>query len=647
MAQSVETLFGPDSRLAKHISGFAPRQQQRDLALAVEQALAKDHVLVAEAGTGVGKTFAYLVPAVASGKKVIVSTGTKTLQDQLFFKDMPVVVDALADPVDVALLKGRANYLCLYRMEQAARATADLRPFEQATLRKIRAWSKQTNDGDISEFSGLNDSGNLHAQITSTPDNCLGSECQDYEKCFLMKARRKAQEADVVVVNHHLLMADISLKAGGFGELLPTADAIILDEAHQVPEVATQFFGTSVSSGQLLELARDTQIEQLTAAKDYPVLADAARAVEKAVRDTRLVFADRPMRMPWQEVLRQRNQEGTAEAHFSALLDELINLQAELEKMAERSAGLEACHRRAADLEATLRQVLRADPEDGDIRWLETYTRNFHLHLTPLELGERFQQVINANPAAWIFTSATLSVANDFSHFTERLGLDPDETLQLDSPFPYDENAWFFVPKGLPDPREDGYTEAVVEEALPILQASKGRAFMLFTSYRALNIASAALRDRVNFPLFVQGEGARNKLLEDFRKSGDGILLGTSSFWEGVDVRGSALSLVIIDKLPFAAPNDPITQARTAAMRQAGRDPFGEYQLPQAVITLKQGVGRLIRDTSDTGALMICDPRLLRKRYGHTFLDSLPNMARTRDPEDVVTFFAELAEEDE
>lgn len=644
MAHSVEDLFGEDSRLAKHITGFAPREQQKALALAVENALAEQSVLVAEAGTGVGKTFAYLVPAVASGKKVIVSTGTKTLQDQLFFKDLPVVVDALAEPIDVALLKGRNNYLCLYRMEHAARATADLRPYEQSVLRKIRAWSKQTKDGDLSDFAGLNDSGQLHSQVTSTADNCLGSECQDYEKCFLMKARRKAQEADLVVVNHHLLMADVSLKAGGFGEILPTADAVILDEAHQVPEVATQFFGTSLSSGQLLELARDTQVEQLTSAKDYPALADAARLLEKQVRDTRLVFPEKTMRMPWQEVTRHRNPLGNADDHFTELLEVLISLQAELEKMAPRSPGLEACHRRASDMEGVLREILLSNPADGDIRWLETYTRNFHLHLTPLELGERFQQVINANPAAWVFTSATLSVANDFIHFTERLGLDPDETLQLDSPFPYDENAWFYVPKGLPDPRDQGYTEAVVEEALPLLNASKGRAFLLFTSYRALNIASAMLRDRSNFPLFVQGEGPRNKLLEDFRESGNGILLGTSSFWEGVDVRGSALSLVIIDKLPFAAPNDPITQARTAAMRQAGKDPFGEYQLPQAVIALKQGVGRLIRDTTDTGVLMIADPRLLRKRYGYTFLESLPNMARTRDPADVEAFFQELDE---
>ncbi len=631
----IHTILSADGPFAELIPGYAPRVQQQELAEAVASALERHEVFIAEAGTGTGKTFAYLVPALLSGQKVIISTGTKNLQDQLFHKDLPLVRQALGVPVEVALLKGRANYLCLHRMELAMAEGRFRSRSEVADLQLVREWSGRTRSGDIAELTDLAEDAPLWPQVTSTGDNCLGSECGQYDDCHLMQARRRAQEADVLVVNHHLLFADMALKGEGFGELLPGANAFILDEAHQLPETASNFFGTAVSGNQLLELAGDSIAEDLREAGESGRLRSAAEHVQKTVKDLRLAFGVEQRRGAWREVAQLPG--------FQAALNEvdtaLKELHAQLKPLAARGKGLESCLRRCEDLMARYAQVSSA-AADGQVHWYETHTRSFSLNLTPMDVAELFQAQVSARPCAWVFTSATLAVGDSFEHFTHRLGLNEAKTHRWDSPFDFARQALLYVPPEMPDPNSYGYTAAVVEQALPVLEASRGRAFILFTSHRALQEAAGLLEGRIDYPLLVQGQMPRSRLLEQFRALGNAVLLGTGSFWEGVDVRGEALSCVIIDKLPFASPGDPVLQARIEAMREQGGNPFMEYQLPQAVITLKQGVGRLIRDVNDRGVLMLCDPRLGSKSYGRVFIDSLPPMSKTRKLEVVQRFFA-------
>ncbi|MCW8840805.1 MAG: ATP-dependent DNA helicase [Gammaproteobacteria bacterium] len=614
-----------DGPFARLLPGYAVRTQQQEMASAVEQALAQEGLLVAEAGTGTGKTFAYLVPALLSGKRVIISTGTRNLQDQLFHKDVPLVRKALAVPVDVALLKGRANYLCLHRMELAQSEGRFLSRSQLAELQQVKKWATQTHSGDIAELHDLSEESPLWSQITSTADNCLGNECDYLERCHLAHARRRAQEADVLVVNHHLLFADMALKDEGFGELLPGANAFIIDEAHQLPDTASNFFGTTISANQLLELARDTIAEDLKEAGESRQLRLFAEKLEKAVRDMRLVFDVNPTRGSWRD-LSGRETVQAASDEVTACLASLFGC---LKPLAVRGKGLEACFERAELLQQRFTLLTGPTPE-GFIHWFETHTRSFSLNLTPMDVATLFRAQLDAHPASWVFTSATLAVGESFDHFTHQLGLERATTARWESPFDYPHQALLYVPENMPEPNSPGYTEAVVEQALPVIEASGGRTFLLFTSHRALKQAAELIRERIGYPLLVQGEAPRTVLLDRFRELGNAVLLGTGSFWEGVDVRGEALSCVIIDKLPFASPGDPVLQARIEAMRRAGGNPFMEYQLPQAVITLKQGVGRLIRDVNDRGVLMLCDPRLGSKGYGRVFIDSLPPMSKTR-----------------
>lgn len=635
---SATDILGSNGQLAQQLEGFAPRRVQQELAEAVSDALTHKSILVAEAGTGTGKTFAYLVPAMLSGQKVIISTGTKNLQDQLFKRDVPVVRDALAVPVSVALLKGRGNYLCVHRLAlaEAGRYTSH----EQADkVRRIRNWAGRTHNGDIAECSDISESDIVWAQVTSNSENCLGQECPSFDDCHLINARRAAQAADIVVVNHHLLLSDMALKEEGFGELLPAADAFIIDEAHQLADVASNFFGQAISGNQLLELARDIDTEFRRDINEGDEIIRATEQLQKQVRDLRLAFGQAQRRAAWSEV----SQQSDIQALVTAVEEQLESIQRILHPLAERSKGLESCERRCADLLATFIALTGECPEDH-IHWFETHKRSFSLHLTPLSVADYFQKQMLEVSAAWIFTSATLAVGKSFSHFTDRLGLQELTSAQWESPFDYAEQALFYVPKGLPEPSASAYTEAVIKAALPVLAASEGRAFLLFTSYRALTEAATLLNEQADYPLFVQGDAPRDILLHRFRNTPHAVLLGTSSFWEGVDVRGEALSCVIIDKLPFASPGDPVLKARIDAMRKMGINAFMEYQLPDAVIALKQGAGRLIRDVHDRGVLMICDPRLLNKPYGRLFLDSLPPMARTRDPQQVEKFFVQQAD---
>jgi ATP-dependent DNA helicase DinG len=632
VSDAAADLLGPDGPFAREVPGFAPRAVQQAMAAVVEDAIADRRTLIAEAGTGTGKTFAYLVPALESGRRIIISTGTKALQDQLFHRDLPRVRSVLGARVSAALLKGRANYACLHRLDQAGKDDAYLGRDGHAQLQLVRAWAARSASGDRAELVEVAEDSTLWPRVTSTTDQCLGAECPFFSDCFVVKARRAAQEADIVVVNHHLLFADLAIKQEGFGEILPGAHAFILDEAHQVPELAGQFFSVSLSARQLTELARDALAECAGVSGALAALQPAIDAIAPAVRRLRLALDPLPARGAFGPV------ESAARAELAGLDAALAALADALGGHAERSRGLDSVHERAVAQHARL-AALRDGEAQGWVRWYEVTAQGFALNTTPLDLAAPLRELRAKSGAAWIFTSATLSVAGRFDHYARQLGLDEAVTLSLDSPFDYARQALAYLPPGLPDPAAPDYTARVVEAAQPVLAASGGRAFFLFTSHRALRRAAELLEGRVDYPLFVQGSAPRHRLLEDFRRSGNGVLLGAASFWEGVDVAGEALSCVIIDKLPFAAPDDPVLVARLDALREAGGNPFTAWQVPAAVIALKQGVGRLIRDVHDRGVLMLCDPRLTTRGYGRLFLASLPPLPRTREIGDVEEFF--------
>ena len=630
----LDSFFSQNGALSKVISGYLPRKSQLEMASSIADAIKAKENLIAEAGTGTGKTFAYLVPAILSQKQVIISTGTKNLQDQLFNKDLPVIRKAISIPFKAALLKGRANYLCPYRLETALNSSFGYSKEDAAALSQIKTWSKRTKIGDISEISDVEENDPIWSQATSTVDNCLGQDCPDYSDCFLVKARKKAQESEIIVVNHYLLCADWSLRETGFGELLPDAEVVIIDEAHQLSEIASNFLGLSISARQLNEFASDTLAEFHKDAKDMPDLRTACEDLQFEVKDLRLAFGMEIKRGEWKEI------EGNPKisAALTSLHQQLKRLAEQLELASVRSKGLETCFDRVEEFESQLDSMINNDSGKW-IRWYETFNKSVTLTKTPLDIAAEFDMFMQQHKASWIFTSATLSVANNFTHFSKGLGLQDTESKSWESPFDFATQSLFYHPKGLPKPTESDFTEKIVEFALPVLKASKGRAFFLFTSHRALKIAAQLLEDKIEYPLLVQGTRAKAVLLDQFKEQGNAILLATSSFWEGVDVRGDALSCVIIDKLPFASPGEPVLKARLDAMKLQGKNPFFEHQLPSAVIALRQGVGRLIRDVNDNGVLMVCDPRLLKRAYGQQFLDSVPAMKRTRIIEDVEAFF--------
>lgn len=635
----IDSIFSKESVLSSHIAGFRLRPQQLEMAHAIADTIANHRILVVEAGTGTGKTLAYLVPALLAGGKVIISTGTKTLQDQLFNRDIPTVRGALKVPVTVALLKGRANYVCHYHLEKCLQDThlTFVDREEIGYLSLIERYARNSKDGDKSGLREVPENAAIWQMVTSTRDNCLGSECPNHKQCFVMEARKQALAADVVVVNHHLFFADVMLRDEGLSELLPACNTVIFDEAHQLPETASLFFGESISTSQLLDLARDAKIEALMGARDFLPLPDAIASMDKAVRDLRLTIAEENTRIALTEVKRYPD--------FIPALDLLVQqltlLLKLLENQAERSEGLENCRMRAAS-HLYLLQRWRDDSEMGDyVRWIEVFHQALQLNATPLSIADIFQKQLTSSLRAWVFTSATLSVKKDFSHYNHEMGLSAVQTASWDSPFDYAKQALLYVPQGLPEPQHKTYTDQVVAAALPVLRASRGRAFFLCTSLRAMQRVYELLQatEDFDFPLLLQGQGSRTYLLDRFRETENAVLIGSQSFWEGVDVRGEALSLVIIDKLPFAPPDDPVLSARIEKMAQEGRNPFMEYQLPRAVINLKQGAGRLIRDEADRGVLMICDPRLISKSYGRQIWQSLPPMKRTRDLAEVEYFF--------
>ncbi|MFT3758008.1 ATP-dependent DNA helicase [Thauera sp.] len=643
----IAAVFAESGPLAAAIPGFRARPQQIEMAQQIAEAIRAHRVLVAEAGTGTGKTFAYLAPALLAGGKVIVSTGTKTLQDQLFNRDLPTVRAALKVPVSIALLKGRANYVCHYHLDRNARDGRFLTPQDAADLRAIARFAQITQSGDKAECTDVREDSMAWLAATSTRDNCLGQDCPNKEECFVMQARRNAMEADVVVVNHHLFFADVMLRDEGMGELLPACNAVIFDEAHQLPETASLFFGESVSTAQVLELARDTRSETVAAARDCVAMIDQSRNLEKAARDLRLVFGNDSARL---SATQAAEREGF-DAQVEALEKALGEFHAVLETQAERSEGLANCLRRSEEMMERLARW--RNPEDKElIRWVEVFSQSLALNGTPLHVSDVFKRQLEGHPRAWIFTSATLAVGKaDFGHYCRELGLawmdPPPMTSVWGSPFDYGEQALLYAPAGMPDPNSPDYTERVARVALPLICAAQGRAFVLCTSLRAMRRIHELIVDGLqqsgdNLPVLLQGEGSRTELLERFRRLGNAVLVASQSFWEGVDVPGDALSLVVIDKLPFASPDDPVLAARVEHMQKQGLSPFIHHQLPRTVINMKQGAGRLIRSERDRGVLCVCDPRMIEKSYGKVVWRSLPPMRRTRVEDEAVAFLHTL-----
>ncbi|AFJ01189.1 DinG family ATP-dependent helicase YoaA [Methylophaga frappieri] len=634
MRDELTALFNEDGVLSQQITGFQPRPAQQEMAERVANTLSNGNLLIAEAGTGTGKTFAYLAPAMLSGQKVFISTGTKNLQDQLYQRDLPVLRQTLNVPLMTAILKGRSNYLCHHRLGLAE--TDDSLLNDQATLSKLRKWAEQSDHGDLSDTQLLDADSHLLPRVTSTVDNCLGTQCPEYQHCFVAEARRRAQEADIVVVNHHLLMSDLALKTAGQGEVLPTADAYIIDEAHQLPGIASQFLGLRLSSHQITELCRDATQEMHAEASDMPSIATASDKLQTVLQRLRVYLGSEVLRRPWFAGEGDETQQNLLDAVAQAL----TNLAEELEQASPRSQGLSQCHQRAESL-LDLLEYFQANAEPSDhVLWLDNRLSGFILNATPFDISGPFQQWLDDKPAAWIFTSATLTVAGQFNHFKQQLGIDDAETVSWESPFDYQQQSLLFLPETKLMPASVNYNQHIADVARQVITLSGGRTFLLFTSYRALYEVAEALKD-CGHPLLVQGSGGKAQLIERFREQGDAVLLGTSSFWEGVDVRGDALRCVLIDKIPFASPGDPVLEARINLLKMHGGNPFRSIQIPSAVIQLKQGIGRLIRDVRDYGVLVLCDPRLLNKPYGKVFLRSLPAMPITQNIQDVADFLTE------
>ena len=646
-------IFGEGGVLAHAVPDYRPRPQQLEFAGAVLEAIEQSGSLIAEAGTGTGKTFAYLVPALLAGGRVIISTGTKTLQDQLYHRDLPRIRAALGIPLDTALLKGRANYVCLHHLEAAAGQGTFAAREDVAHIHKIRSFAARTVTGDRGECADVPENSAAWAQATSTRENCLGSACRHYQDCFVMKARKRAAEADVIVVNHHLFFADVALRDEGAADLLPAANTVIFDEAHHLPDLARLFFGQSLSTAQLVELARDVRLAEAQHARESTELGDAAAKVERAARDLRLALGNAAGRTALSAI---RDRKG-----FDKALDDLAApLEALVEKLQaqeERAEEIRNCRMRADEALARIAEWRDADarpreenaygePTGSDVvRWLDAYPQSAVLYLTPLDVARIFRAQMEDGERTWIFTSATLSVNGDFSHYQKEMGLAAARTASWPSPFDFERQALLYVPEGLPDPNTEGYAEAVIDAAWPVVRASGGHAFLLFTSLRAMDrgydrIAARLKSEGLDWPLLLQGMGSKNELLERFRRSPHAILVGSQSFWEGVDVKGEQLSVVVIDRLPFNPPDDPVLAACIERINRAGGNAFMDYQLPRAVITLKQGAGRLIRDEADRGALMICDPRLVDKPYGKRIWRALPPFRRTRALSDVEAFFS-------
>lgn len=637
--QTIADIFSEDGPLAKSEPDYSPRAQQVEMAEAIAAALERGESIVCEAGAGTGKTLAYLVPVLLSGRKALISTGTRHLQDQIFSKDLPLVEKALGRPVRAARLKGRANYLCLLHLKQAETGARLVDSKSGKFLPDIRKWAQQTETGDLAELDDIPEDAPVLSTCVSTYDNCLAQDCEFYDDCFVFKARRRAAAAELAVINHHLLMMDMRLRADHGGFLPDDSEVIVFDEAHQLPGLAFRYFGRPLlSSRGLLKLSEDALAAHLEEARDlrgFPALLD---EYDQAVADLRLSFPrakQEEQRRAWEDI---KNSQRVILA-MTNLLQQARAVHQALSDNAERGAKLENCCSR---MEQALEMVeIFNQPEEEDwVRWVEIHKKTFTLHRTPLDVSELFREGLDERKSLSIFTSATLRAGKKFIHFQKQLGLGEEvETWAADSPFDFQSQSLLYLPKEMPDSYDPSYTRRLIELAAPVLKLTGGRAFILFTSHRALEEAAGLLSGVIDYPLLIQGEAPRHQLLEEFKSEGNAVLLGAASFWEGVDVKGPALSCVIIDKLPFAAPKEPVLEARLRRMEERGENRFWEHQLPEACLTLKQGAGRLLRDKSDYGILMIGDPRLKSMKYGQVFLRSLPKIPRTTSLADVEAFW--------
>lgn len=630
---NIQAIFAEQGALSANIAGFRPRAEQIAMAVAVEQAIAQQQALVVEAGTGTGKTFAYLAPALLAHKKTIVSTGSKNLQDQLFNRDLPTIKQALNYKGKIALLKGRSNYLCLERLDQVIAQGVVGDRSVLADLAKVRKWQVGTKTGDLIECVELAEDSPILPQLTSTTDSCLGSDCPNYADCYVALARKKALSADLVVVNHHLFFADMAVKESGFGELIPQAEVVIFDEAHQLPDIASQYFGQSLTFRQLADLAKDLNIVYRTELKDMVQLGTGGEQLLKAAQDFRLFLGEGKQRGN----LRQLLQQPQALKHLAYLQQRLDFVETVAKSALGRSQTLDNIFSRIVNLKELLIRLTQTEIM-GYCYWYETLGRAFALHLTPLTVAEKFGQQLAKQQISWIFTSATLEVGGNFDYFCQRMGIEQARHQILPSPFNYPEQAMLCVPRYLPHLNQKDTALQLGKKLLPIIEANQGRCFVLCTSYAMMRGLAAYFREHSQLAVLLQGETAKPKLLAQFTQQSHAVLVATSSFWEGVDVRGDKLSLVIIDKLPFASPDEPLLKARQEDCRLQGGDPFYDIQIPEAVITLKQGVGRLIRDVTDRGAIIICDSRLVMRSYGEIFIKSLPNAKRTRDVDNLIYF---------
>jgi len=638
----IKEFFSEKGDLSHRIDGYRVRQEQVDISVLIDEAITHKKKLIVEAGTGIGKTFAYLVPAFLSGGKIIISTATKNLQDQLFTKDIPMIRDALKVPVSLAMLKGRSNYLCHLRLENAMIEGAFMSKEDVTYLHLVNQHAKHSEDGDRAELHTIPESSSIWPQVTSTKENCLGQDCSFYKGCFVMSARKKALAADVTIVNHHLFFVDLNMKEEGISELLPKATVVIFDEAHQIPDIASIFFGKNISTSKISEIVQDGFQIYLKHMKDVSDFETILNDLEKANKDFRLVFPRESNRYPYQKI-----------SSFSRFESSYLELVKKLKKIIE----LLALHKdRDSEIEKyfdSVNEILKSfddwleDKDNNSIKWIEVYSQSLQLNNTPLSIADMFARYINNESTSWVFTSATLAVKNNFDHFKNQLGLIDADSVSKESPFNYAEKALLFVPKTMPNANHENFNFAVVNQIYPFIKASKGRAFILCTTLKSMREIFTLLQDKIetdqlDYPIYLQGDGSRNHLLNKFREHGHAILIGSLSFWEGVDVKGAALSLVVIDKLPFFSPEDPVLAARIDKINQSGKNAFMEYQLPNAVITLKQGAGRLIRDESDKGVLVICDTRIIDKAYGKRMWQSLPPFARTRDDLEVIQFLEKI-----
>ncbi len=644
LSSAVGAAFAPGGAVACVLPGFEARRGQLEMADGVSALLADGGVLLAEAGTGTGKTLAYLVPAILSGQRVLISTGTKNLQEQIFYKDLPVLRDALGIKFKAAYMKGRGNYLCLHRFD-AMREN----PLERTDLvRTIEEWSQQTETGDRAEIEDLPEDWPLWNEIAATAENCLGSECPRYQDCFVTRMRQRAAESDIVIVNHHLLCADAAVRRSTFGEVIPDVGHAVIDEAHQLEDVATQYFGLSVSTYRVEDLARDAErairmnlvpdrerASQIGA--DVVRLRERARTFFSAIEFVRFEVpgatgSDSRVRVGPPQMLNVSDES-------LALIGALETLEADVALARDVPEDVVSLGRRAGEIREDLRVLTRAD-DPTYVFYLEVHGRGVFLRASPVDVADIIRDVLLDRMRCTVLTSATLTVDGSFDYIRSRLGIRQAHELRLDSEFDYAQQAILYLPKGVPDPRSPQFGASAARQVIEILKRTQGRAFVLFTSYANLREVHAIAAMELEYPIFVQGTAPRSALLRDFKATPHSVLLATSSFWQGVDVVGEALSCVIIDKLPFASPGDPLTAARIEAIAARGGNAFGEYQIPLAILTLKQGLGRLLRHRQDRGVLAVLDPRLRTMGYGRRFLASLPPAPVTYRLEDVARFFA-------